>query len=49
MQRRDFFKKSLAVAGVAAIGSSLEAASQPVDNRKVSDVAFPQKRPLRST
>jgi sulfoxide reductase catalytic subunit YedY len=46
MQRRDFFKKSLAVAGVAAIGSSLEAASQPVDNRKVSDVAFPQKRPL---
>lgn len=46
MQRRDFFKKSLAAAGAAAIGSSLEAASQPVDNRAVSTVAFPQKRPL---
>ncbi len=46
MQRRDFFKKSLAVAGAAAIGSSLEAASQPVDNRAISNVAFPQKRPL---
>ncbi len=46
MQRRDFFKKSLAVAGVAAIGSSLEAASQPKDGQKVSQVAFPQKRPM---
>ncbi len=46
MQRRDFFKKSLVVAGAAAIGSSLEAAQQPVDNREVSNVAFPQKRPL---
>jgi len=46
MQRRDFFKKSLAVAGVAAIGSSLEAASQPKDGQKISQVAFPQKRPM---
>jgi sulfite dehydrogenase (cytochrome) subunit A len=46
MQRRDFFKKSLAVAGVAAIGSSLEAASQPKDGQKLSQVAFPQKRPM---
>ena len=49
MQRRDFFKKAMTVAGSAAIGSvSIEAAEtvHPVDNRKVSDVAFPQKRPL---
>lgn len=46
MQRRDFFKKSLAVAGAAAIGSSLEAASQPKTGQKISEVAFPQKRPM---
>ncbi len=46
MQRRDFFKKSLAVAGAAAIGTSLEAASQPKDGQKISEVAFPQKRPM---
>lgn len=46
MQRRDFFKKSFAVAGAAAIGTSLEAASQPKDGQKISEVAFPQKRPL---
>lgn len=46
MQRRDFFKKSLAVAGAAAIGSSLEAASQPITGQKISEVAFPQKRPM---
>ena len=49
MERRDFFKKTAAVAGAAALGSStLEAATtqQPIDNRKVSPVAFPEKRPL---
>lgn len=48
MKRRDFFKTSVAAAGVAAFGTSLEAAttSQPVDNRKVSKIAFPEKRPL---
>ena len=46
MQRRDFFKKSLVVAGAAAVGSSLEAASQPLDGQEISKVAFPQKRPM---
>ena len=52
MQRRDFFKKAITVAGSAAIGgTALEAKEavetvHPVDNQKVSDVAFPQKRPL---
>jgi len=46
MKRRDFFKTSLVVAGSAAVGSSLEAASQPLDGQKISKVAFPQKRPM---
>jgi len=49
MERRDFFKKAMTVAGSAAIGGvSIEAAEtvHPVDNQKVSNVAFPQKRPL---
>jgi sulfoxide reductase catalytic subunit YedY len=49
MQRRDFFKKALTVAGTAAVGSTATGAAEtvhPVDNRKVSDIAFPQKRPL---
>ena len=52
MERRDFFKKAMTVAGSAAIGgTALEAKEavetvHPVDNQKVSDVAFPQKRPL---
>lgn len=46
MERRDFFKKSLVVAGAAAIGSSLEATIMPIDNQKVSKIAFPQKRPM---
>jgi len=49
MERRDFFKKAMTVAGSAAIGGvSIEAAEtvHPVDNQKVSDIAFPQKRPL---
>ena len=49
MERRDFFKKAMTVAGSAAIGGTTIEASEtvhPVDNRKVSDIAFPQKRPL---
>ena len=50
MERRDFFKKAAVVAGAAAVGSTTVEANagthQPIDNRKVSDVAFPEKRPL---
>jgi len=49
MERRDFFKKAITVAGSAAVGTStLEAGEteHPIDDRKVSDVAFPEKRPL---
>ena len=49
MERRDFFKKAIVVAGSAAVGTgTLEAreTGHPIDNRKVSDIAFPEKRPL---
>lgn len=49
MKRREFFKKAAVTAGAAALGtSSLEAGTtrQPIDNRKVSDVTFPEKRPM---
>lgn len=49
MERRDFFKKAAIAAGAAAVGTSTAEAGitqQPVDNRKISDVAFPEKRPL---
>ncbi len=48
MKRRDFFKTSMVGAGVAAFGSSLEAATtgQPIDGRAISKVAFPEKRPM---
>jgi len=49
MKRRDFFKKAIVTASAVATGSSTLKASQtthPVDNRKVSDIAFPEKRPL---
>ena len=47
MQRRDFLKMSLAASAVA-IGSSATAGvtTQPIDNRKVSKIAFPEKKPL---
>jgi sulfoxide reductase catalytic subunit YedY len=47
MQRRDFLKASLAASAVA-IGSSVNAGvtTQPVDSRKVSKIAFPEKKPL---
>ncbi len=49
MQRRDFFKKAIVTASAAATGSTVTQADEtthPVDNQKVSDIAFPEKRPL---
>ena len=46
MKRRTFLKGALASAGVTALGSDAFAAGQPIDNRKVSTIPFPQKRPL---
>jgi sulfoxide reductase catalytic subunit YedY len=49
MERRDFFKKAITVAGSAAIGGTAVEGNEtvhPIDNREVSDIAFPQKRPL---
>jgi sulfoxide reductase catalytic subunit YedY len=52
MQRREFFKKAATVAGSAVVGTQIAEASQkvetthPIDDRPVSPVAFPQKRPL---
>jgi len=48
MKRREFFKTSI-VASAAIFGStslSAEETHQPIDSRKVSDMAFPEKRPL---
>ena len=47
MKRRDFLKTSIA-ASAAMVGTSLSAAitHQPIDSRKISDMAFPEKRPL---
>ena len=48
MKRRDFLKTSLVASAAALSTSSLHAATthQPNDKRKVSDMAFPEKRPL---
>ncbi len=48
MERRKFFKKALVVGAAAAGSTLLEAGTtrQPIDNRKIANVAFPQKRPL---
>ena len=49
MERRDFFKKAMVAGASVAVGSTVVEAGethQPVDNRKVSKVAFPEKRPL---
>ena len=49
MQRRDFFKKTALLAGSAAVGSTAadaDTTTHPLDDRKVADIAFPQKRPL---
>ena len=48
MKRRDFLKTSI-VASAAVLGStSLSAGEtrQPIDNRKVAKMAFPEKRPM---
>ncbi|MBD3789729.1 MAG: molybdopterin-dependent oxidoreductase [Campylobacterales bacterium] len=47
MQRRDFLKASV-VASAAIMGTSATAdvTRQPVDNRKISDIPFPEKQPL---
>jgi DMSO/TMAO reductase YedYZ molybdopterin-dependent catalytic subunit len=47
MKRRDFLKASL-VASAAVVGTSASAGvtGQPIDGRKVSKIAFPEKKPL---
>ena len=47
MQRRDFFKTSLA-ASAALFGTAVSAGTtkRPIDSQVVSKVAFPEKRPL---
>ncbi|WP_457749004.1 molybdopterin-dependent oxidoreductase [Sulfurimonas sp.] len=48
MKRREFFKTSIA-ASAAILGTTILSAGetrQPIDDRKVSDMAFPEKRPL---
>jgi len=49
MQRRDFLKKAIVITGTATIGANAVEAGEtahPIDNRAVSDIAFPEKRPL---
>jgi len=46
MKRRTFLKGALAGAGVTALGPEAFAARQPIDNRQLSTVPFPQKRPM---
>jgi len=49
MLRRDFLKKALTGAGAAATGVGTIQADEtvhPIDNRQVSEIAFPEKRPL---
>jgi len=47
MKRRDFFKASIA-ASAAVMGTSLSAGitTRPIDGRKISKYAFPEKKPL---
>lgn len=47
MQRRDFLKMSLAASAITVASSaSAGVTTQPIDNRKVSKIAFPEKKPL---
>jgi len=48
MKRREFLKTSIAASAaiLSTTGLSAGETHQPVDNRKVSDMAFPEKRPL---
>ncbi len=47
MKRRDFLKTSLVASAVLAGGELMAGTThQPIDNRKVSNMAFPEKKPL---
>ncbi len=48
MKRREFLKTSIAASAAILSTTALSAGEthQPVDNRKVSNMAFPEKRPL---
>jgi len=52
MERRAFFKTAATIAGSTVVGTSVASAEEtpqtghPADDRKVADIAFPQKRPL---
>jgi len=46
MKRRDFFKTSLAAAGALSVGSTLQAAHQPLTGQLISKLNFPEKRPM---
>ena len=46
MKRRDFFKTSLVAASALTAPSLLSAAGQPKDDQVISDLAFPEKRPM---
>jgi len=49
MERRDFFRKAIVTAGTVAIGSTTleaEETTHPVDDRTITPIAFPEKRPM---
>jgi len=49
MERREFFKKAVVTAGSVALGGSVVEAGEtthPVDDRKITPIAFPEKRPM---
>ena len=45
MQRRDFFKLSLATCAVT-LSASAKTTTKPIDTREVANISFPEKRPL---
>jgi len=46
MKRRDFFKTSLVAASALSVPTFANAAGQPKDDQVISDLAFPEKRPM---
>ncbi len=49
MERREFFKKAVVTAGSVALGGTVLEAGEtthPVDDRKITSIAFPEKRPM---
>ena len=44
MQRRDFFKLSLAASAVALTTPASALTREPIDSQSVSKVAFPEKK-----